>query len=358
MMLSLRRNTAVLCALCLPVLAWADEPAERHGAVQEQTPNLQIGLTWISSLADDSRVGGGNTLSMDFVVTKWFGKNMLTLYAEGSTTPPGQVVLEEGNGDAATALDSNSNGRFQISELHIKRYTPWGEYIYGPLIDAASYLDSSEVANDETSKFLAPALVNNTTMQMPDYTVGFALHYNSVKKRPGFTLFLSSSHGLADNPDHSYSALYDLDAADKGGFVAVESYLNLQTSILRLGAWGRSDSGHHNGVYANADLYRGKLGNWNLRWGQAQGEVSDVSDFSSISWEKEFAGKLLGLGYADQISNGIHASTTETYLRFILADGLELTPAVQWLVNPGFDSSGTDFNAHQTLYQLRLSKTL
>jgi len=358
MKLPLRHIAATLCALCLPTLAGADEPAQRHGAVQEQTLNLQIGVTWVSSLASDSRVGGGNTLSTDFVVTKWFGDNMLTLYAEGSTTPPDQVVLLQGNGDAATALGHNGAGRFQISELHIKRLTSWGEFNYGPLLDAASYLDNSEVANDETSKFLAPALVNNTSIRMPDYTVGFVVHYHSVRRRPGFTVFISASHGLADNPGHTYSELYDLSADGKGAFAALQTYLNLGTYMLRLGAWGRSDTGHHNGTYADFDLYRGKGGNWNLRWGQAQGEVSDVSDFASISWEKAFADRLLGLGYVDQVSHGVHATTAEAYLRFIVDDGLELTPAVQWLENPGFDTSGSGFDAHQTLYQLRLSKTL
>jgi hypothetical protein len=356
--MSIRRHAILLFALGLPALAGADEPAQRHGAVQEQTLNLQIGLTWVSSLASDSRVGGDNTLSTDFVVTKWFGDSMLTLYAEGSTTPGDNPVLMEGNADAGTVLGYNDTGRFQISELYIKRYTSWGEFNYGPLLDAASYLDSSEVANDETSKFLAPALVNNTSIQMPDYTLGFIAHYNSVNHRPGFTVFVSASHGLADNPSHSYSDLYDLDTSGKGGFVALESYLNLQTTMLRLGAWERSDSDSHHGVYANADLYRGRMGNWNLRWGHAQGGTNGVSDFVSLAWERSFAGKLLGLGHADQLSAGTHATTTEAYLRLIVDDGLELTPAVQWLENPGFDASGTDYAAHQTLYQLRLSKTL
>jgi hypothetical protein len=356
--MKIRIAVAVLLGALLSTPAGADEPAQRHGAVQEQTLNLQIGLTWVSSIASDSRVGGSNTLSTDFVVTKWFGGNMLTLYAEGSTTPPSQAVLAEGNGDAGTALDFNDNGRFQISELHIKRLTSWGEFNYGPLIDAASYLDSSEVANDETAQFLAPALVNNTSIQMPDYTVGFVLHYHSVNRRPGVTVFVSASHGLGDNASHSYSELFDLDADGKGEFAAVETYLNLQTSILRLGAWGRSDSGHHHGVYANADFYRGKAGNWNLRWGQAEGGVGDVSGFAAVSWEREIAGKLFGLGYADQATPGVHSTTTEAYLRFIVDDGLELTPSVQRLENPGFDASGSSFDAHQTLYHLRLSKTI
>lgn len=353
----MRRTAATLLLLSVQLPVFADEPAQRHGAVQQQALDLQIGLTWISSLASDSRVGGGNTLSTDFVMTKWFGDNMLTLYAEGSTTPPGQGVLLQGNGDAATALDYNDNGRFQISELHIKRLTSWGEFNYGPLLDAASYLDNSEVANDETAKFLAPALVNNSTIQMPDYTLGFVAHYHSVQHRPGFTVFVSASHGLADNPSHSYSDLYDLGASGKGIFTALETYLNLQSSMWHLGVWGRSDN-NHSGVYADVDLYRGDGGNWNLRWGQANAELADVSDFASISWEQELAGKLLGLGYADQVSNGIHATTAEAYLRFIVDDGLELTPAVQWLGNPDFDTSGSSFDAHQTLYQIRLSKTI
>jgi hypothetical protein len=354
----IRRHAALLLALCLPSLSVADEPAQRHGAVQQQTLNLQIGLTWVSSLASDNRVGGDNTLSTDFVVTKWFGENMLTVYAEGSTTPPGNAVLAEGNGEAGTALGGDDSGRFQVSELHIKRLTTWGEFNYGPLLDAASYLDSSEVANDETSKFLAPTLVNNTTIQMPDYTLGLVAHYHSVNHRPGFTLFVSASHGLADNPNRSYRELYELNADGKGEFVALEAYLYRQKSILRLGAWTRAVSDGSRGVYANADLYRGKAGNWNLRWGQAQGGADIVSDFISIAWEKSFAGKLAGLGHAHQVSAGVHASTTEAYLRLVVDDGLELTPAVQWLENPGFDTSGIDYHANQTLYQLRLSKTI
>jgi len=358
MKLSLRRTTFILYALCLPSLAAADEPAQRHGAVQEQTPNLQIGLTWISSLADDSRVGGGTTLSTDFVVTKWFGDNMLTLYAEGSSTPPGSTVLALGNGDAGTALDADHSGRFQVSELHIKRMTNWGEYIYGPLLDAGSYLDSSEVANDETSKFLAQALVHNSSIEMPNYTVGLALHRNSVAGRPGLTVFIGGSHGLADNPRYSYSELFDLGAAGKGVFAALEGYLSLEKTRLRLGAWSRSDSDGHSGLYANADLYRGRAGNWNLRWGQVGGGPGNLSGFGSLAWERDFSGRLLGLGHADHVGGGVHATTTEAYLRFIVDDGLELTPAVQWLENPGFDNSGSNFDARQTLYHLRLSKTL
>ena len=47
----------------------------------------------------------------------------------------------------------------------------------------------------------------------------------------------------------------------------------------------------------------------------------------------------------------------EGYLRFAIRQQLTLTPALQWISNSGFDSSGTTFDADQTLLSLRLNYT-
>ncbi|MBA1333320.1 hypothetical protein QQ73_20495, partial [Candidatus Endoriftia persephone str. Guaymas] len=93
-------------------------------------------------------------------------------------------------------------------ELHYAISLASGELVAG-LIDASSFLDASEVANDETAQFLGAGFVNNPTIEFPDYSLGAVWHYDATVDHPGLTLLLSSSHGLADN-DGKYDQLFDL----------------------------------------------------------------------------------------------------------------------------------------------------
>ena len=142
---------------------------------------------------------------------------------------------------------------------------------------------------------------------------------------------------------------------------------------LRAGAWintadhvplgGVAGSEHNYGVYIVADGHLA-TGMWNLRAGLANDNVSQASHFLSAALERPVNNATLGLGIAytglsrkDTTPQHDDMLLAEGYLRFAPHHHVTITPALQWISNNGFDSSGTTFDADQTLLSLRLNYT-
>jgi len=360
--------------------AWSNPDPEhievRHGAVieQEQAVGVEGGFTTVLQSADDKAIDDELLASFDLVTTFPAAGGKWVVYVEGNTSPRNQGVsalLGEANADAGSALDREGNGRLQISELHYFHSLGEGLLVSG-LVDVTGTLDTSEVANNETLQFLSSALVNNPTIDFPDYSLGIVYNREFSKER-GYSLAVTSSHGLADNPDASYAQLVDIGASGKGVFVAAEGLWPVASSNLHAGVWwntadharldGQLGTEQNYGLYLVVD---GHLGSslLNVRVGLANDKVSQAAKFLSAALERRLSKATLGLGLAltglsneDVIPNQDDMLQAEVYLRLEPRVDLSITPAMQWLNNSGFDGSGLPLDSDQILFSLRLNFT-
>ncbi len=204
----------LLLLTCGAHLAWADEVDERHGAVHEDAARgveFEGGFTATAQHADDSAVDDELFGSLDLVATVPAGPGEIVMYVEGNSTPRKNgvaSVIGEANGDAGSALDEDDNGRLQVSELHYTQGVGPGKITLG-LLDVTGFLDTNAVANDETTQFLGASFVTNPTIEFPDYTLGGAYH-QELAEDTSLSFVLTSSNGLGDNPERSYSELTDV----------------------------------------------------------------------------------------------------------------------------------------------------
>ena len=329
-------------------------------------------MTATSQNTNDSRIDDETLASFDLYTEFKAGTGKWSLHIEGNSTPSTQGSanqIGDANGDAGSALDSEGSGRVQVSELYFD--LPYGNVttLVG-LLNPTAFLDQSKIANDENTQFIGTAFVNNPTIAFPDYTLGATLQY-----QPNFalnyTLFVSSSHGLADNPDTSYSELSDLDADDKGTFVAGQVISKYPGNTLRAGIWlntsafepldDSDETASNGGVFVSADT-RWHANRYNLRLGWANPSVSEAAAYAALAWERSlYQGTLLGAAYAyTWLSYHVaedgkqDASHGEVYMRFFSHHQLQATGSLQWIRHCRFDATSDHYNANLRLVTLRL----
>lgn len=361
--------------LSLPALA--EDPGHRHGAAPEEPRPLTFegGITGVFQHADDKRIKDEAVASLDLVITLPAGPGEWTLYVEGNATPRTRGVsslLPGTNADAGTALDADGDGRLQVSELHYALNGAGGRWTLG-LFDPKGFLDTSTVANDETTQFLGESLVNNLTIGFPDYTLGIVYAREARGALPGLTLTLTGSNGLADNEDRSYSELFSVGQEGKGVFAAAELSWGRQDAALQLGAWvnsadherwdGSGTTSDH-GLYGvlSRPLGGGMLGG---RVGLANADVAEAENFVSLAWEYPTVGGALGIGIAragasDEFKaahpgNVGDLTQAEAYARLDIWKDLQVTPSIQFIRNSGFLRSETGLDRSAVVTGLRIN---
>jgi hypothetical protein len=299
------------------------------------------------------------------------GENEWHIYVEGNTSPSlngTSTILGETNNDAGTATDRDNKGHLQISELHYS--LPFqNERFSAGLISLAGTLDASNIASDETTQFLSTSLVNNPTIEFPDYAIGAVINYESGSG-VGLTVLISSSHGLSDNPNKSYSELVDLNAPGKGMFFATELHFHQWDIDIRTGIWSNtSDHNYLDGAgkkKSNSGFYMsidGPIANgqWNTRLWIADKEVSQGEQFISFAFEYPFLSTTLGIGVTETYISNKGKTTqqdnikqAEIYFHYNINNQLQISPSLQLLNNSNFDNSNSTFNNNQIIYSLRL----
>ncbi len=360
----------ILCAS-----AWADEPQIRHGVVSERHSSAQVegGFTATYQDSSDSRISSEGLISVDLVAEMPVSKGILTTYVEGNISPRNNGVstgIDGVNDDAGSALDRDGKGRMQLSGIHYTQKFGANSLTVG-LLDPDCRLDSSWVANDETRQFLAGPFVNNPTIAFPDYTLGDCMHVERGLNRPGLNLLLTSSHGLGDNPNTSYSELVDIGANGKGVFIGTELYWQNERSIWRLGLWsntadneyvdgsGRAEENY--GAYLSSDHDMGVY-RVNFRIGVANDEVSEARNFVSMAVETDAYDGVTGFaagrtGVSDKVPNVRKDDSyhSEVYFRFDINDNIEVTPSLQWIKNSGLESGSENLDDELFVYSVRMS---
>jgi len=308
--------------------------------------------------ADENGIDDEPSASIDVALETRIGRGELLLYVEGSTEPVNDGIIAkapEANDDVGTALDGDGDTRMQVSELRYAWPLSARTQVAGGLLDPTVFLDTSQIANDESTQFLGAGFVNNPTVAFPDYTLGVLLSRRPTNDRPGVLLMLTGSNGLADNPDAAYGELFDLFAGNKGIFAAAE----LQSpdwygASLRLGAWantredrapsGKARSDDKHGFYAVADGPLGG-GDWALRLGWADEDASTKKTFVAGAVTQPFGSATVGLGIARSGAADRLGPTTadtvqaEAFARFQLDHRVRITPDIQYIANAGLDEA-------------------
>lgn len=368
------KKLKILNSLFIAAATLSSSSLIRAEAAPAHPITMEGGFTAIAQASDDSNIDAELTTSFDLVTTIPAGSGSWVSHIEGNTSPKNEGVssyLGEANADAGSALDRDGNGRLQVSEIYYSHPLNDGFLLAG-LLDVGGSLDGSEIASDETTQFLSSSLTGNPTIGFPDYSLG-ATYNRELSEGRGYFLALSSSHGLADNPDASYSQLVDIDADGKGVFAAAEGLWPVAGTQLHAGVWlntadhsqldGSTGTEQNYGVYLSVD---GKAGvnHWNLRAGMANDKVSQASQFLSAAIEHPLSNTTLGLGIAytglsdqDDTPEQDDMLQAEGYLRFTPYENLDVTPSVQLIQNSGFNASGSTIDADQTLLSLRLNYT-
>jgi carbohydrate-selective porin OprB len=112
------------------------------------------------------------TYSVDLEITSKIGENgTALLYLEGGEGSGLDEEIENFNGYNADATGDDAD--LQISEIWYEHSFKEGTVVatFGKM-DVTRWFDANEVANDETSQFLADVFVNNIAVEFPDYAYG------------------------------------------------------------------------------------------------------------------------------------------------------------------------------------------
>jgi hypothetical protein len=356
------RIIAALGALCVPGLALGDW----------NSLHAEGGITAVHQRQTNGARQDTNA-SADLFVFLPVRSGEWTLYLEGATTTSSDslfVLFPESNADAGTAADDQGGSRIQISELSYRWAIDERHELTLGEIDPSAHLDRSRIANDENAHFLGTSFVNNPTIEFPDYSLGLMYRINRTPTTPEITAILSSSDGLADNPGRSYQELINVADAGKGVFAGLGARWAIRDTRVGLGGWYRSDdhpklndsdsSMHNYGVYG---IYGWQAGNHgvNFRVGAARAAVSAAEVFVGAAYEgvTRFGAVGLGAGKIYKSAQLTDPNTDDTlhveaFFRVpLFSTGSHMTAALQYLENPGFDSSNTAVDAHVLLAALR-----
>lgn len=195
-----------------------------HAQSDPDAVDVSATLNVVGQTTSEDSVRSELVASLDLFTDVRLGPVVVHLYVEGNTTPRTRAVSRRipfANMDAGTALGSDGNGRVQLSELRLGWRVHDRAVLHAGLMDLTGFLDVSRIANDENLFFLGQPFVNNPTIVFPDYTLGTALLVGIPDVPNGqIALAAAASHGIADTPEASYSQLFDIDAPDRGAFLA------------------------------------------------------------------------------------------------------------------------------------------
>ena len=346
---------------CLMVALAAAGP----GVASADDVAWEAGITAVAQDADDNRVDTELTASMDLLITKPGSHGEWLLYIEASSTPDADgvsAVYPTANADAGSVLNRDGDGGIQVSEFNYTFRLKDDRRLMVGLVNPSAWLDRSDITNDENTHFISGSLKNNTTIEFPDYTLGAIMRWLGSAARPEIVLVIASSDGIADLPDRSYQDLLNLSSDQRGIFAGIDANWRGDRTSLRLGTWLRSDdhavAGSTDDFAKNYGVY-GVYG-WrdgdnamNFRIGAANEDVSVATRFAAAAYERSTRIGLFGVGIArTRIANSFRqadlddVTSAEAFLRIAIGDtGAQITPSVQYVENPGFDTSGATFSS-------------
>ena len=201
----------------------------------------------------------------------------------------------------------------------------------------SDFFDANEIANDETTQFLAGALVNNLTIPFPDDGLGVNFWANLTEN-------FYVTGGMGDNNAvGTYTPFKTVDDGDY--FYAMEGgYINTAELLgnYRLTLWhSQNSTDDGSGIAISIDQHI--TSNLVLfgRWGMGDEKITDFEQFASagLGIESPFGreGDMAGIGvaWANPSDKTVSEETiVEAFYRYQLNDLMELSPSVQAIIDP------------------------
>ena len=295
------------------------------------------------------------------------------IYIEGtSTSKPGKVtsIYGESLADAGGAADGDGNGRIQISTAEYYHPIGEGELVVG-LIYPSGFTESADWANDETTQFLANSFVNIQTSGAPDYALGIG-YLGKIDSQISYSMLLSQAQGLGDL-DGNYSTLFDeLDDyffASELVFqvdnIAFHTSLFASTLAQETFTTGNESAGSNKNYGINLSVgIESQLGHFLLRYGYANQQVNEMSDFIGLSWQQSFDTWAFGLGLShsivsdkfEAVSQAQLKNTTqfEGYVKYHGFEHFHLTAAIGRINHSAFGQTDA-INSQPNILTLRAS---
>ena len=315
--------------------------------------NSLLVVTYQQSIAQD--VDPDLLYSLDIEMDKKFDGWDMYLRAEHASNPRNDGVAKKfggANSDAGTV----SHNATQLSEFYVYGTIsdkPLASWQLG-LMEVSALIDTSEISNDENNQFLSAGLLNNKTIDFPDYSIVARLQHFNAWGELGYRLLIASSHGLDENEGNYHDLLSvtkNNSEFKKGVFLASELLYRHQNYQATLGVW--KNTGRHkgevdstqwsektSGVYIGLDYLSGSM-DFNLRYGlkkSAKGNTSSetqVKKYFSASLQAPQNHGVLGAGisltrYSPTPKSASIGRTSELYYRFPVFESTHLSPALQW----------------------------
>ena len=268
------------------------------------------------------------------------------------------------------AIDNEDNeGRLQLSELYYTYLFSGDRTLSAGLLDISGFFEQSRIASDETTQFMGAFFTGNPTIEFPDYTAGI-VYEADLPRDVVLRAAVGSSHGLADNPERSYSQLLSV-ADNEGVFGIASASWAAKDWLLRTGAWlntadhqtleTTSDTKDNYGVYMLAGYQRSRH-SANIRLGMANPDVSQGAMFVSVAYRYQSGLFTVGSGIGRAFLSSQEPSKRlddtdqyELFVRYTLSKGLFLTGDLQRISNSNYGALTENQNQQANIYGFRLT---
>lgn len=344
------------------------ETAAAETAAWQVTGNIVVTYqTTNKSHIQDESAG-----SADLIAQRQYGSGNWLAHVEASSTPKTNRVssiLPEANADVGSALDKDSQGRIQLSELYYTYLFSGKWRLSAGILDVSGFFEQSRLASDETTQFLGAFFVGNPTIEFPDYTVGI-VNETELSHHVVLRAALASSNGLSDNPERSYSQLLTV-GNGKGVFGIASASWEAKSWLLRAGIWSNtadhqtldmtSNNKANYGAYMLAGYKQGQH-SANIRFGMANPAVSQAAAFASVAYRYQrgryTAGAAIGRAFLSSLEPSTILEDTDQYelfLRYSLSKGLFLTGDLQRIINSNYGALPENRNQYVAVYGVRLT---
>jgi len=359
-------------------LAVKQEHTDKHISHMEEAIPTRIGALSIAGgitvIIQGTEGNDGNnppgedvldgSFSMDLEIDAAIGKNaeaFLLMEAGGGDGLEGDEVRSFWgvNDDAG-----NSGSSLEVSEAWYEHRLLDGhlKFTAGKL-DITNYFDINEMANDETTQFLAPGFVNNPAVDFPDNTIGMRVSYDL---RDFLTISLGWQDGDADYEDIFEDSFIILEAGVSQAFGGMDGNYRLYAWLNKAehaelsnpanndeAGWGTGASVDQQltdsiGVFARAGYRDGDVYEFDIAvsaGAELKGELwARPNDTAGIA----FGTAMLSDDYEDvQKAQGIDTADEhhfEAYYSFYVNEHVVVTPDMQVVMNAeGDDDSDTVF---------------
>ncbi len=305
------------------------------------------GVTMISqrlmSDVDESVMNYSIDLAFESDLGEWGQAFIYMIGAEGADVQSNSSAGVNADFEAGSVADGGFSD-MRIAEAWIDVPLNARAGIRVGKIDATGIFDANEVANDQTTQFMAGTFVNNVAIPFPAYTAGLNLGVN-VNDHISFNAGAFESSGEFTGALSNYFSI---------GEVALAYHLPGGDGNLRISYWDDEVTGG-SGYAASADQRVTETITAFARYGAIDAPAGGFDAAFSLGAEAALGENTIGLGYANAAAAaGADEQHVEVYYSQAFSDHFHIAFDMQQIRRPGFSAGNSD----ETIYGARLQLEL